>query len=230
MGGIKTKLLKKERSDMSNLFTRIKNVIMADLHEILEQKEQQNPIALLNEYLRQCEQEVEKTRQLVERHHLLKEELMREYHHAKELAEKRKYQAQIASQAGESELYEFVTHEQAKYEERALRLKESLGQALGQLEELERKYEEMKHKLKDMQIRRMELMGRENVARAHHRMNRVLETESYGKQPFSRFAEIEQYLERLEQKVNANYYSSTIDARIAQLEKELKKQESHSNS
>ncbi|MBA2874389.1 PspA/IM30 family protein [Thermaerobacillus caldiproteolyticus] len=213
---------------MTHLFTRIKNVIMADLHEMLDKKEQQNPIALLNEYLRQCEREVEKTRHLLERHYLLKEELTREYHHAKELAEKRKNQAQIASQAGESELYQFVAHEQAKYEERALHLKESLQQTIHQLEELERKYEEMKHKLKDMQIRRMELMGRENAARAHHRMNRVLEAEHYGK-PYSRFIEIEQYLERLEQKVKADYYSSTIDARIAQLERELKKQGTDSN-
>ncbi|WP_044749282.1 PspA/IM30 family protein [Bacillus alveayuensis] len=214
---------------MSNLLTRIKNVIMADLHDILEKKERQNPIALLNEYLRQCEQEVEKVQKLVERQHLLKDELMREYHYAQELADKRKHQAEIASQAGETELYQFVLQEQAKYEERAARLKESLGQELRQLEELEQKYEEMKHKLKDMHIKRMELMGRENVARAHFRMNQVLEQDSYGRKPFTRFAEIEQYLDRLEQKVNSAYYSSTIDARIAQLEKELKKQETHSN-
>jgi lia operon protein LiaH len=215
---------------MSNLLTRIKNVIMADLHEMLDQKEQQNPIALLNEYLRQCEQEVEKARKLVERQHLLKEELTREYYQAQELAEKRKHQAQVASQASETELYEFIVQEQAKYEERALRLKESLERALRHLEELERKYEEMKHKLKDMHIKRMELMGRENVARAHYRMNQVLEQDNYGEKSFSRFAEIEQYLERLERKVNTAYYSSTIDARIAQLEKQLKTQETHSNS
>jgi hypothetical protein len=35
---------------MTNLFTRIKNTITADLYEALDQKEKQNPIALLNEY------------------------------------------------------------------------------------------------------------------------------------------------------------------------------------
>jgi lia operon protein LiaH len=229
MGRVKTKLLRGVK-DMSNLLTRIKNVIMADLHDMLEQKERQNPIALLNEYLRQCEQEVEKVRKLVERQHSLKEELAREYYHAKELAEKRKHQAEIASQAGETELYQFVVQEQMIYEERASRLKQSLEQALHQLEELERKYETMKHKLKDMHIKRMELMGRENVARAYYRINKVLEQDQYGNKPFSRFDEIEQYLEQLEQKVSSAYYSSTIDARIAQLEKELKKQETHSIS
>jgi len=215
---------------MSSLLTRLKNVIMADLHEILDQKESQNPIALLNEYLRQCEQEVEKVWKLVERQRLLTEELTREYHYAQELANKRKHQAEIASQAGETELFQFVVQEQMKSEERAVRLKESLGQALRQLEELEQKYEEMQHKLKDMHIKRMELMGRENVARANFRMNQVLGQDSYGDKPFSRFHEIEKYLERLEQKVNLAYYSNTIDARIAQLEKELKNKDTHSIS
>ena len=32
----------------------------------------------------------------------------------------------------------------------------------------------MKHKLKDMHIRRMELMGRENVTRANHKSTKYL--------------------------------------------------------
>ncbi|AEH49713.1 PspA/IM30 family protein [Parageobacillus thermoglucosidasius] len=205
---------------MADLLTRIKNIIMADLHEMIDQKEKQNPIALLNEYLRQCEKEVEKVRHLLERQHLLKTELMREYNQAKELADKRKYQAQIASQAGENELYEFAVSEQTKYEERASRIQELLQEATNELEQLERKYEEMKHKLKDMYIRRMQLMGRENVARAHYRMDKVLQA-GWSDVAYPRFHEMEQYLERLEQNVKANYYASTIDARIAQLEKKL---------
>jgi lia operon protein LiaH len=214
---------------MADLLTRIKNIIMADLHEMIDQKEKQNPIALLNEYLRQCEKEVEKVRHLLERQHLFKTELTREYNQAKELADKRKYQAQIASQAGENELYEFAVLEQAKYEERAARIQELLQQATNELEQLERKYEEMKHKLKDMHIRRMQLMGRENVARAHYRMDKVLKA-GWDDTAYSRFNEMEQYLERLEQNVKANYYASTMDARIAQLEKKLEAEKTNSIS
>ena len=32
---------------MTNLFARIKNTVLADLHEALDQKERKNPIALL---------------------------------------------------------------------------------------------------------------------------------------------------------------------------------------
>jgi lia operon protein LiaH len=214
---------------MANLLTRIKNTIMADLNEILDKKEQKNPIALLNQYLRECELETEKVRKLLERQYSLKEQFSREYQHAVELGEKRKRQAEIAVNAGEMELYQFALNEQAQYESRAARIKENLSSVMAQLSELEQKYEEMKHKLKDMHIRRMELMGRENVTRAHNRMNKVLENHSYDNHSFSRFQEIEAYLDRLEHQVNSAYYRNTIDARIAQLEKEAKKEEKLSN-
>lgn len=210
---------------MANLFTRIKDVISADLHEALDQKEKQNPITMLNQYLRQCELETEKVRKLLERQYTLKDEFTREYYHAVELVEKRKHQAEIAAKAGETALCDFATAEQTQYSERAQRLSQALEQANGQLEELERKYGEMKHKLKDMQIRRMELMGRENATRANHRMNQVLETNTYSNKEFSRIQEIENYLDRLEHQVNSAYYRNTIDDRIAQLEKEIKVKE-----
>jgi lia operon protein LiaH len=213
---------------MTNLLTRIKDSIMADLHAAVDQKEKKNPIALLNQYLRQCEQETEKVRELLERQYALKDEFTREYSQAAELAEKREYQAEIASKAGEMELYEFAAAEHQQYSSRAQRLASSLEQVKGQLGELERKYEEMKHKLKDMQIRRLELMGRENVTRANHRMNQVLDSNTDTNNAASRFQEIDNYLDRLEHQVNSSYYRDTIDAKIAQLEKEMNLEESKS--
>jgi lia operon protein LiaH len=213
---------------MTNLLTRIKDTIMADLHAAVDQKEKKNPIALLNQYLRQCEQETEKVRKLLERQYALKDEFMREYSQAVELAEKRKYQAEVASKAGEMELYEFASAEHQQYSNRAQRLGASLEEVKGQLGELERKYEEMKHKLKDMQIRRLELMGRENVTRANHRMNQVLDSNTDINKADTRFQEIDNYLDRLEHQVKSSYYRDTIDGKIAQLEKEMKLEESKS--
>ncbi|WP_075980070.1 PspA/IM30 family protein [Bacillus massilinigeriensis] len=214
---------------MANIFTRIKNTVLADINEALDQKESKNPIALLNQYLRESEQETEKVRKLLERQYKLKDEFSREYQRALEFAEKRKHQAEVASKAGETQLFQFAAAEQAQYEDRAARLKDLLTQATEHLGELERKYEEMKHKLKDMQIRRMELMGRENVTRANYRMNQVIDNDAYSDSSYSRFQEIETYLDRLEHNVNSDYYRNTIDARIAQLEKDMKKEETHSN-
>jgi len=205
---------------MTNILTRIKDIIAADLNEALNKKENQNPIAMLNQYLRECERETEKVGKLVHRQSQLRDEFASEYSEAAKMADKRKHQAEVASTSGETELYQFAAAEQHHYEERAQRLQASVTQVTEQLGELERKYEEMKRRVKDMQIRRMELMGRENVTRANLEMNQVLEADSSAGFSFSKFKEIEGYLERLEQKVKSSFFSSTIDERIAQLEKE----------
>jgi lia operon protein LiaH len=214
-----TKKILKESNNMTNLFTKIKDIIIADLNETIDRKEKQNPISLLNQYLRQCEQETAKVIKLVERQYSLKDELTREYNQAAETAEKRKYQAEIALKAGETELYHFASAELQQYTDRAKRLNDSLAQITEQLTQLESKYEEMKQKLKDMHFRRMELMGRENVTRANMQINQVMEP--YANQSSSKFKDIENYLDRLENKVNSSFFRSTIDARIAQIEKEL---------
>ena len=44
--------------------------------------------------------------------------------------------------------------------------------------------------------------------------------------PYSRFAEMEGYLDHIERQVNTAYYRHTIDTKIAQLEKEQLTKES----
>ncbi|MDF1509608.1 PspA/IM30 family protein [Robertmurraya sp. DFI.2.37] len=214
---------------MTNLFTRIKNTVMADLNEVLEQKEKKNPIAMLNQYLRQCEQETEKVRKLIARQYQLREEFANEYEKSAELAQKRKQQAEIAEKAGETELQQFAAKEAIHHEERASRLHQALNDAAAELQKLEEKYEVMKHKLKDMHIRRMELMGRENVTRANHKMDQVINENALADKSASRFGEIESYLERLEKDINHSYQENMIDARIAELEKKMKTDEKSAN-
>ncbi|CAH0293991.1 hypothetical protein SRABI96_04365 [Peribacillus sp. Bi96] len=210
---------------MGNLFNRMKQTISADFHDLLDKKEQKNPIGMLNQYLRQCEQETEKVGKLLERQYLLKEEFTREISQAQNLAEKRKHQAEIAKQSGETDLMEFALKESLHYEDRASSLKEAHKSAEVQLAELERKYEEMKHKLKDMHLKRMELMGRENIARANYRINRVLDSGRSEAKPVAMFEDMEHYIDRIEHQVHTDYNRHTIDARIVQLEKELEQKE-----
>ncbi|WBX78745.1 PspA/IM30 family protein [Virgibacillus salarius] len=208
---------------MTNIFTRIKDSVTSDLHNLMDQKDQKNPIAALNHYLRQSEQEKEKVRKLVERQYKLKDEFTKEYQMANDLAEKRLKQAEIAEKAGEEQMHAFAVREHEEYQARAERLKASRDEAEQELDTLEQKYEDMKHKLKDMHLRRMELMGRENVARANHQMNKVVDETS--DKPFSKFAEMERYIEGLEYRVNNSYYRSTFDNKIAKLEQEMKEKE-----
>ena len=204
---------------MSNVFTRIKDTISADVHQLLDKKEEKNPIAALNNYLRQSEAEKEKVKKLLQRHYKLKEEFTKEYHHAEELAMKRKSQAEIAKQANEEELYQYAMKEFEEYDCRAERMKTSRENAVIQIEQLEKKYKEMCHKLKDMQLRRMELMGRENIVRTHSQINQVLH--GNGEESYNRFQELESFIDHIEKQVNHAYYESTFDERIAALERDM---------
>lgn len=204
---------------MENIFTRIKSSISADMHQFMDKKEEKNPIAALNNYLRQSELEKEKVKNLLERHYKLKNEFTDEYLQAEEQAEKRQKQADIAKRANEEELYQYAMKEFQEYDRRAKRMKESRENTSHQIEQLEEKYKEMNHKLKDMHLKRMELMGRENVARTNQEINRVLEGD--GQNAYNRFNELENFIDRIEKRVNKAYYESTFDQRIADLEREM---------
>ncbi|SET03599.1 Phage shock protein A [Salinibacillus kushneri] len=208
---------------MANLFKRLTDSISADLHQMMDEKEEKNPIAKLNQYLRESEKETENVRKLISRQYRLKEEYTREYYQARDMADKRRRQTEIANKAGETEMEQFASQELTEYESRAERMKAMRNEMEEKLEMLERKYEEMKHRLKDMKLKRMDLMARENVARAQYRINQVMD--EYPEKSFSRFDEIDRYIQNIEQKVNSAYYRNTFDSKMDQLERKLQEQE-----
>ncbi|MGE8203388.1 PspA/IM30 family protein [Heyndrickxia sp. NPDC080065] len=205
---------------MTTLFERIKNAVMEDLQCDTNKKGEKNPIALLNKYLHESEKETDRVGKLIERQYMLKEEFHRELQTAEFMVEKRKKQAEIALAANEMTLYETAIHEESLYKDQALRLKEAYDQAGIQLEQLEIKHREMQMKLKDMHIKRLELMGRENVIKVNSKANSVLDHTFVGKAT-NRFEETGRYVDQLEQKINKGYDQSLFDTRIEQLEKEL---------
>ncbi|MFT8872212.1 MAG: PspA/IM30 family protein [Sporolactobacillus sp.] len=206
---------------MSHFLNRLKDSISADLNDMLDQKEQKNPIAVLNQHLRNCRHEAKRVRELIDRQYLLKDQFMRDYHEADDMAGKRMQQLNIVKRSADRELQTLVQSEHDDYVQKAARLKTAYEQCVRQVEQLEQKYADMQHKLKDMHLRRMELMSRENIANAERHMNQVIRPSSEFGQAYSHFEESEQYLERIERKINTDYQHCTVDARVRQLEKEL---------
>ncbi|SER89602.1 phage shock protein A (PspA) family protein [Gracilibacillus ureilyticus] len=203
---------------MTNLFTRIKDSVMADLHEIMDQKEEKNPIAHVNQYIRECEHEVNKIKHLVEKQYEIKYDVSRELAQARLMVEKRKKQLELATSMEEHDLASEAKSELDQFEARVNKLEVMESQSIKDLETLETKYVQMKQKLKDLYVKRLELKSRENIARTKRGMNKVLETELISKSA-SKFAELESYIERIEQRVHSEYRLHTLDARFADLEK-----------
>ncbi|WP_028400408.1 PspA/IM30 family protein [Ectobacillus panaciterrae] len=208
-----------------SLFQRVRDVVLADIHNALDEQEKKNPIALLNQYLRDGEREAQKIEKLIERHKMLKTNFFRELEQARYMAKKRKHQAEVAGQAGEAALEARAVQEAEYYEGQANRLEGMYTKTIEQTEELQHRLSEMKNKLKEMHAKRMELMARENVAHVNRRINDTMHKISEGN-PFLRFEEIEEHMRDIEQRINEGYERDTFDLKIAKLEKQLKEKES----
>ncbi|MFF2176800.1 PspA/IM30 family protein [Lysinibacillus sp. NPDC058147] len=197
-----------------NLFQRFKYTIEADLHQLFDKKEQKNPIAMLNQYIREAEKQTEQTGKLLERQGQLKEKLEQEFKQNAELLAKREAQLTLATTSGEQDLIDFASDEVAAYTARNNTLQASIEASTREYFELERKFETMKHKIKDMKVRQLQLMGKENVTRAHHQMDGMI-----AKNNKTNFEDLESYIDKLAYQIDKDHEVTSFESRLAQLEK-----------
>jgi len=202
---------------MNALWNRFKYSVQSDLHTFFDKKESKNPIAMLNQYIREAEKQTESVGKLLERQGKLKVELQKELTEAEKMADKRRNQLDLAQAAGEEDLVGFAQDEIIAYDTRAAELSESIVETTSELVSLERKFEEMKHKVKDMKVRQLQLMGKENVTRAHQRMDRVISPEE-AENRLATAGEMNEYIENLGHKIERDYEISSMERRLASLE------------
>ncbi|MFJ8512766.1 PspA/IM30 family protein [Lysinibacillus xylanilyticus] len=199
-----------------NLFQRFKYTVEADLHQLFDKKEQKNPIAMLNQYIREAEKQTEQTGKLLDRQGQLKEKLEQEFKQNAELLAKREAQLKLATTSGEQDLIDFASDEVAAYTARNNTLQASIEASTREYFELERKFETMKHKIKDMKVRQLQLMGKENVTRAHHQMDGML-----AKNNKTNFEDLESYIDKLAYQIDKDHEVTSFESRLAQLEKNV---------
>ncbi|MFJ3387963.1 MULTISPECIES: PspA/IM30 family protein [Lysinibacillus] len=199
-----------------NLFQRFKYTVEADLHQLFDKKEQKNPIAMLNQYIREAEKQTEQTGKLLERQGQLKEKLEQEFKQNAELLAKREAQLKLATTSGEQDLIDFASDEVTAYTARNNTLQASIEASTREYFELERKFETMKHKIKDMKVRQLQLMGKENVTRAHHQMDGMI-----AKNNKTNFEDLESYIDKLAYQIDKDHEVTSFESRLAQLEKNV---------
>lgn len=202
---------------MKTLWNRLKYSIQADLHELLDKKESKNPLAMLNQYIREAEKETESVGKLLERQSKLKIELEKELQEAQKMAEKRRRQLTLAQNTEVIDLITFAEAEVHAYEMRASQLENSIQETIQELLTLEQKFETMKHKIKDMKVRQLSLMGKENVLKANRRMDQMISPEQTEKN-LSTFDEMQQYVENLGEKIDHDYEVSSMERRLEAIE------------
>lgn len=202
---------------MTGLLKRFKYQLQADLHEFFDKKEDKNPIAMLNQYIREAEKQTEQTGKLLQRQVELKDKLERELKEATSMLEKRTSQLALAINSNEADLIAFAEQEVEVYKVRQSTLLTSFETAKVQVFELESKYETMKHKIKDMKVRQLQLMGKENVIRAHHKMDYVIDSNNEAS-----LEDLSAYIDHLSTKIDKKYEVTMLESRLALLEKQQK--------
>ena len=200
---------------MKNLLTKFKYTIQADLHDLFDKKVEKNPIKMLNQYIREAEKQTEETGKLLQRQGQLKKELELQLVETVEMLEKREAQLSIAQGTEDTELMAFAQDEVAAYTARKQALLTSIDAANTEYFSLERKFETMKHKIKDMKVRQLQLMSKENVVRANHQMDKIISADNA-----ENFDELSNYIDELSHNIERKYEVTTFEARLAQLEKE----------
>ena len=207
-----------------SLFTRIKDVVAADLHRLMDEKERKNPTAMLNQFIRNCEGEVKKVEVLIRRQGELASNFNHEKEQAAYMAKKREYQTEIARKAGESDLEKRAHEEAVYYKEQVSRLNGLYEKAKKDESDLQNQLQDMRQKLKEMHHRRLELMGREHVI--HACGTRPSSAPYYSNNdPQSYFQDVEKQINRLEEMVHEDYERMSFDMRLAHLERDLKLKE-----
>ena len=203
---------------MTTLWQRLKFAVATDMDAILDKKEEKNPISLLNKYIREAEKETEAADKWLERQTSLHNKLEKELLESENLLEKRQAQAELAQAAGESELSRFAEQEVAAYSARVHELRTTLDENAAESVALEQRYEEMKHKVKDMKVRQLQLMGKENATRANYQMDKILNPELVAERIGS-FDDMASYIKSLGDKVEERHERSTMERRLEALEK-----------
>lgn len=209
---------------MTTLWQRLKFAVATDMDAILDKKEEKNPLGLLNKYILEAEKETELAGKWLERQTSLGSKLEKEIQEAQSLLEKRQSQAKLAHAAGESDLSAFADQEVAAYASRVDELRKTLDENTAESVALEQRYEEMKHKVKDMKVRQLQLMGKENATRAHYQMDKILSPELVAERIGS-YDDMASYIKTLGHKVEERHERSTMERRLEALEKNSAKSE-----
>ncbi|GKW45540.1 PspA/IM30 family protein [Planococcus sp. NCCP-2050] len=203
---------------MTSIWERFKFAVATDLDALVSKKEEKNPLAVLNRYILEAEKQTTDTGKWVERQAQLNVKLDKELEEATTMLQKRQSQLELAQASGENDLSVFAEMEVAAYSNRVSELKRSISENLEELTVLEQRYEEMKHKVKDMKVKQLQLMGKENATRAHHQMDKVLNPELAAERLGS-YDDMASYIKNLGAKVEQDHERSAMERRLELLEK-----------
>lgn len=187
------------------IFKRMKTIAKADINSLLDSME--NPIAMLNEYTREMEQELSKAQSALSRQIFAEKKQATIITQTNELIEKRVSQAKLALEKGEEGIAKLAVQEKINleqqlhlYEQQLITLKEQTNVLKEKCNELQVTYNELQHK-------KMLLASRANAAKTIRQIQKV--SIDFKAEPITRgITRAEEQILFLEAEVQAGSYTS----------------------
>ncbi|SEB05427.1 PspA/IM30 family protein [Bacillus nitratireducens] len=191
------------------ILKRIKNIVVADVHQTLDKIEK--PVSMLKQYLRETEQQITKAEKALSHQYYLEKKYEALISETDALIAKRTRQAELAVSREEDHMAQLALQEKIVNEKKAELYrkqyeitKEQTAMLYEQIDKLQKKYGELQYK-------ELVLVSRLNAAQAIKESNRAIDsfhTESTAKG----FARIESYVQKLEAETAASNYFYNLKA------------------
>lgn len=146
------------------IFKRLKTITMADINGLLDGIE--DPIAMLNEYSREMDQEIIKGQKALARQIFVEKKQAALISETKAVVDKRARQAKLAIEQGEEAIAKLAVQEKLSQEKQLHLYVEQLEAVKGQTQILVAKLDELKDTYNQLQHKKILLASRANVAQS----------------------------------------------------------------
>ena len=146
------------------IFKRLKTITMADINGLLDGIE--DPVAMLNEYSREMEQEIVKGQKALARQIFVEKKQAALISETKAVVDKRARQAKLAIEQDEEAIAKLAVQEKLNQEKQLHLYVEQLEAVEGQTQILVAKLDELKDTYNQLQHKKILLASRANVAQS----------------------------------------------------------------
>jgi phage shock protein A len=146
------------------IFKRLKRITKAEVNGLLDGLE--NPIAMLNEYSREMEQEIDKAQQALARQIFVEKKQAALILNTKELIDKRTRQAKLAIEKEDEAMAKLAVQEKLTHEKQLKLYQEQYETLKGQTLTLTEKLNGLKSAYHELQQKKVLLASRANVAQS----------------------------------------------------------------